>query len=85
MTKLSEVSDLEPRFGGNPWNADKEIGVPNHLLRFAARVFGMTRLNMLFVSGHSGTIKGFSTAYYNNGNSFSFTAISGAKPGDNTS
>ncbi len=40
----SEVSDLESRFGGHKLNVLGSSGVPNHTLRFAARVFGMTRL-----------------------------------------
>ena len=36
------MSDLEPRFGCNQLNTLTESGVPNHLFRFATRVFGMT-------------------------------------------
>jgi hypothetical protein len=41
-TKRSDVSDLESRFGGNQSNPLRESGIPNHLFRFATRVFGMT-------------------------------------------
>jgi hypothetical protein len=40
--KRSEVSDLEARSGDNQLNLLEDSGVPNHTLRFATRVFGMT-------------------------------------------
>ena len=45
--KRSGVSDLEARFGGCEFRVLTKSGVPNHLFRFASRVFGMTGLATL--------------------------------------